>query len=87
MHRRKQQAVDRRCACIPAREPSQNNQEDCNYEWHSTCNLFIAFEPARGRRVVTVTDRCTKCDWAGYVKKIVDEMYPQAECVTLVCDQ
>ena len=24
---------------------------------------------------------------SGYVKKMVDEMYPQAECVTLVCDQ
>lgn len=31
--------------------------------------------------------RRTKSDWANYVKKIVDELYPQAKCITLVCDQ
>ena len=68
-------------------QPGRVKKEDCNYERHGTCNVFLAFEPMRGWRDVTVTDRRTKCDWAAYAKKIVDEMYPDAECVTLVCDQ
>ncbi len=71
---------------LPIR-PGQVAKEDSTYERHGTCNLFIAFEPMRGQRDVTVTDRRTKCDWAAYAKKIVDELYPDAECVTLVCDQ
>ena len=61
-------------------------KEDSHYERHGTCNLFIAFEPLVGRRDITVTDRRTKCDWANYVKTILEEMYPFAHCVTLVCD-
>lgn len=80
------QLIDDVLAPLPVK-PGQVAKEDCNYERHGTCNLFIAFEPARGQRDVTVTDRRTKCDWANYVKKIVDELYPQAVCVTLVCDQ
>ena len=80
------QLIDDVIAPLPMK-PGQAKKEDCNYERHGTCNLFVAFEPARGWRDVTVTDRRTKCDWASYVKKVVDELYPDAECVTLVCDQ
>lgn len=68
-------------------KPGQVTKEDSTYERHGTCNLFIAFEPMRGQRDVTVTDRRTKHDWANYAKKIVDELHPDAECVTLGCDQ
>lgn len=68
-------------------QPGRVKKEDCNYARQGTCNLFIAFEPAVGRRDITVTDRRAKCDWAAYAKKIVDDLYPEAECVTLVCDQ
>ena len=61
--------------------------EDCNYERHGTANLFLAFEPARGQRDVTVSHRRTRQDWAQYVRKIVDELYPRARRITLVCDQ
>jgi hypothetical protein len=80
------QLIDDVLAPLPV-GPGQIPKEDSNYERHGTCNLFVAFEPMRGRRDVTVTDRRTKCDWADYVKKIVDEMYADAERVTLVCDQ
>lgn len=68
-------------------KPGQVQKEDCNYVRHGTGNLFIAFEPARGRRDVTVTERRTRHEWADYVKFIVDDFCPQAERVTLVCDQ
>jgi hypothetical protein len=68
-------------------KPGRIAKEDSTYQRHGTCNLFVAFEPMRGQRDVTVTDRRTRCDWAAYVKKIADERYPDAECITLVCDQ
>jgi hypothetical protein len=68
-------------------QPGQVAKEDSHYERHGTCNVFLAFEPMRNWRDVTVTDRRTQCDWATYAKKIVDELYPDAERVTLVCDQ
>lgn len=68
-------------------KPGQVHKDDCNYERHGTSNLFLAFEPAVGRRDVTATARRAKGDWAGYIKFIVDEFCPTAERITLVCDQ
>ena len=68
-------------------KPGQAKKEDCNYKRHGTGNLFIAFEPARGQRDVTVTERRTRHDWAHYAKFIVDDFCPTAERITLVCDQ
>lgn len=65
----------------------QVKREDSTYERHGTCNLFIAFEPARGQRDVTVSEHRKREDWAHYVRKIVDELYPAASVITLVCDQ
>lgn len=80
------QLIDDVRAPLPVK-PGWVAKEDSHYERHGTCNLFIAFEPMRGQRDVTVTDRRTRCDWADYAKKIVDDLYPDAECVTVVCDQ
>jgi hypothetical protein len=68
-------------------KPGQVKKDDCNYERHGMSNLFIAFEPAGGRRDVTATKRRAKGDWAAYIKFIVDEFCPTAERITLVCDQ
>lgn len=68
-------------------KPGQVKKDDCNYERHGNGNLFIAFEPARGQRDVTVTERRTQQDWAHYIKHIVDNFCPTAERITLVCDQ
>ena len=80
------QLIDDVVSPLPVK-PHDPAKEDCNYERQGACNLFVAFEPLRGQRDVTVTDRRAKCDWAAYVKKIVDKLYPQAKCITLVCDQ
>lgn len=68
-------------------QPGQAQREDCNYERHGTGNLFIAFEPACGQRHVTVTKRRTQPDWAFFIRTLVDEFYPTADRMTLVCDQ
>ena len=46
----------------------------------------MIFEPLQGKRLVNVTDRRTKMDWAECVKFIVDELYPKALKVTVVMD-
>ena len=61
-------------------------KEDCEYERHGTANLFLAFEPLAGRRVVAVTARRTAVDFARFLKRLLDEVYPTAEKVVLVTD-
>lgn len=46
-------------------------------------NLFMFCEPLRGRRWVDVSKRRTKVDWAGQIKELVDERYPEAERIVL----
>jgi transposase len=46
----------------------------------------MANEPLKGRRYVEITEQKTKVDWAKFIKKVADEMYPQASKITLVMD-
>jgi len=65
-------------------EPERGDYE---YERHGTCNLFIATEPLRGKRMVMVTGRRTKKDWAHFVRDLIQVQYPEAEKIVLVMDQ
>lgn len=67
-------------------EPGKPERRDYEYERGVVVNLFLFFEPLRGRRWVDVTERRTKTDWAGQIKELVDERYPQAERKVLVMD-
>ena len=59
---------------------------DYEYKRKGVANLFMMFEPLAGRRQVTVSERRTRRDWAGCVRELVDEIYPQAHQVVLVMD-
>ena len=59
---------------------------DYEYERHGTRNLFLFFEPLANWRQITVTDRRTKQDFAQQMKVLVDDLYPDADCVHLVMD-
>ena len=61
-------------------------KEDYEYERHGTANLFLAFEPLAGKRVVEVTERRTAVDSAGFLKHLLDVVYPSARKVVLVTD-
>ena len=61
-------------------------REDSEYARNGTANLFMAFEPLAGRRVVEVTARRTAVDFARFIKRLVDEVYPDAARVVLVTD-
>jgi hypothetical protein len=59
----------------------------CDYEYErcGTCNIFMGNEPLAGTRMVDVTERKTKRDWALFIEKIATH-YEGAEKITLVMD-
>ena len=80
----KQQVKETR-APRPGR-PGAVSGYDYEYERNGVSNLFMLFAPLEGWRRAEVTDRRTKVDWAGQVKKLVDEDYPDRDRIVLVMD-
>jgi DDE superfamily endonuclease len=66
--------------------PGRVRREDNEYERKGTCNLFMFFEPLRGWRHVWVTQQRRKVEWAWCIKALLEEYYPTAKKVRLVCD-
>jgi hypothetical protein len=67
-------------------ETGKDKRIDYEYIRHGVVNIFMANEPLKGRRLVEVTEFKTKMDWAKFIRRIADEMYPQAKMITLVSD-
>ena len=67
-------------------EPGRAAHYDYEYVRKGVANIFMIFEPLAGRREVEVTDRRTKKDWAMCVRKVSDQIYPDAEKIVLVED-
>ena len=70
---------------VPA-APGQVARYDYEYVRNGVANLFMVFEPLAGWREVEVTDRRTKKDYAECLRKISEDLYPEAEVVVLVQD-
>jgi len=66
--------------------PGQVAHYDYEYVRNGVANLFMISEPLAGQREVEVTHRRTKKDYARVLRKIADEMYPDAEIIVLVQD-
>lgn len=66
--------------------PGQPAKYDYEYERNGTANHFLFTEPKAGWRKVSVRTTKTRRDWAEEVKCLLDEDYPDAELVILVCD-
>ena len=67
-------------------KPGQESRVDYEYVRHGMVNIFIANEPLKGKRMVEVTEYKTKKEWAKFIKRIADELYPRANKITLVMD-
>jgi len=65
--------------------PGQLARYDYEYRRCGTCNIFLACQPLAGKRMVKITERRTKKDWARFLKDIA-EQYHMAEKITLVMD-
>ena len=70
---------------LPVR-PKSPAKRDHEYQRNGVANLFVAFEPLAGWRHVEVTERKTGTDFAHFLRRLVDEQYPDAEKVVLVLD-
>lgn len=69
-----------------AMSSGQEAREDFEYERCGVANVFLASEPLTGKRIVEITEKKTKVDWARFVKQIADEWYKEASKITLVMD-
>jgi len=71
----------------PALSPSGGVAERVDYEYErcGVCNVFMAVEPLAGKRLIEITERKTKADWALFLERI-SKNYLQAERITLVMD-
>lgn len=67
-------------------KPGNPERYDSEYKRNGVSNLFMIFEPFEGKRHVEVKEQRTKKDWAHCMKKIVDELYPNAKRITIVMD-
>lgn len=65
--------------------PGRPPQHDYEYRRCGVCNIFLACEPLAGKRIITVTERKTKRDWAYFVKEIA-LYWKDATKITLVMD-
>jgi len=59
----------------------------CDYEYKrcGMCNVFLACEPLSGKRMVKITERKTKKDWACFLEEIALQQ-ENADKITLVMD-
>jgi DDE superfamily endonuclease len=66
-------------------KPGRVERQDYHYKRNGTCVVLMAVEPLAGHRVVTVTERKTKNDYAEFMKTLASS-YPEADRIVLVQD-
>jgi hypothetical protein len=79
------QLLKDKIASIPA-EPGRLERVDYQYERGGTANIFILTEPLGNWRHAGIRERKAGIDWAYIIKELMDEHYPQAKKIRLVCD-
>ena len=79
------QLIRETCVPIPA-APGRPERHDYEYERAGTANIFMFTEPLGGWRHPIVCEKKTAVDWAMHMKWLLEEIYPSAERVVLVCD-
>ena len=60
--------------------------QDNEYVRNGTCSIFLFTEPLASWRHAEAREQRTRIDWADLIKWLLDERYPDAERVVLVCD-
>ena len=67
-------------------KPGRPQRYDYEYERVGTSNNFMLTAPLEQWRRVSVRDTKTSLDWAQEVRQLVEEDFPNARKVILVCD-
>jgi hypothetical protein len=76
---------------IPMRPASGDHagtprRQDDKYERHGTSAIFMFVAPLLGWRRASCREHRTRLDWAHEVKRLLEEDFPLAKRITLVCD-
>jgi len=71
---------------IPMSESNHTEKVDHEYVRKGTCCGFMFTEPLGGWRRVDILESRKRDDWAHQIRKLVDEDFPDAEVIVLVCD-
>lgn len=66
-------------------KPGHIERQDYHYKRHGTCVVLMAVEPLSGQRIVKITERKTKKDYAEFMK-IVATKYKNADKIILIQD-
>jgi hypothetical protein len=66
--------------------PGRMAREDYHYERRGVQAIFMFFDPLRGWRRVSSRDSRTRIDWAEEIRRLLEEDYPHAKKIKLVCD-
>ena len=66
--------------------PGKLEKYDYEYKRKGTCNIFMAVDPKKGKRVIKVTDTRTKRDFALFVHDLVERHFAKAAYIQLVLD-
>ena len=79
----KQLISETRVPILPS--PGRPARHDYEYRRCGVCNIFLACEPLAGKRMVSITEKRAKSDWAYFIEEIA-KTYEGAEKITLVMD-
>lgn len=66
--------------------PGKVEKFDYEYKRKGTCNIFVAVVPKAGIRIVKVTDKRTKEDFAYFIQELVEKHFRKATYIQLVLD-
>ena len=65
--------------------PGRPARHDYEYRRCGVCNIFLACEPLAGKRMIKITEKRKKDDWAYFIEDIAKN-YKSAEKIILVID-
>jgi len=60
-------------------------RHDYEYRRCGVCNIFLACEPLAGKRMINITEKRAKSDWAYFIEEIA-KTYEDADKIILVMD-
>ena len=61
-------------------------RQDSEYKKHGTFNVYLIVEPLTGWCRTKVTEHRGNMDWAQLMRELVEEDFPEAEQIVVVCD-
>lgn len=66
--------------------PGQPKKIDHEYVRKGVADIFLAVEPLVGAVTLEITEQRTRKDWAQFIKRLIDDCYPNAKKLVLVMD-